>query len=336
MAPRRPPAHRPSAHRRPSTFIRSAVRRATAVAGAVVVLLALAAGCGPAQESQSITPPLGGPCPVRPIDVVVSVDQWGDLVRQLAGSCATVTSIVSGGAVDPHDYEPTPADAAAMGKTDLIVLNGVGYDEWAQRAIDARSEPPVVLDIGGRFDLPKGADPHLWYSPDIVHRTLADITGALTEASPDAAQFLSDRAAAGETSMGAYFDTIAELRDLFEVSQGGAITYVATEPVFDSMASALGMVDVTPEGYARAVSNGGEPAPGDVGQLLDALAHGDVRVLIVNTQSVGSMTDRLRAQATTHHVPVVEITETTAPGASFQDWQVEQLHALATALGHVS
>lgn len=327
-------AHRrPSSHHRGSTVTLSAARRGTAVAAAVLALVALAAGCGSVEERHRTTPPVGGPCPVRPIDVVVSVDQWGDLVGQLAGSCATVTSIISGGAVEPHDYEPTPADASALAGADLIVLNGIGYDEWAQRAIDARSSRPVVLDIGGRFDLPMGADPHLWYSPDIVHRTLTDITGALTEASPGAAPFLAERAAAVETSMGDYFDTIARIRTEFENAQGGAVTYVATEPVFDSMAAALGMVDLTPEGYARAVSNGGEPAPGDIASLLDALAHGDVRVLIVNTQSTGSMTDRLRAQATTHHVPVVEITETKAPGsASFQDWQIAQLHALATAL----
>jgi zinc/manganese transport system substrate-binding protein len=303
-------------------------------AGLVAVLLAAGTGCSPAPESRSTEPPVGGLCPVAPIDVVVSVDQWGSIVEQLAGSCATVTSIVSGGSVDPHDYEPTPSDAAAMARADLIVLNGVGYDEWAQRAVDARSPRPPVLDIGGRFDIPAGTDPHLWYAPGVVRMVLDDITAALTGASPDAADFFAARAVVVKDSMSDYFATIGRLRTAFEKTQGGVVTFAATEPVFDTMAATLGMVDVTPAGFARAVSNEGEPSPGDVGRLMDALADGSVAVLIVNVQSASSMTDRLREQAETHDVAILEVTETMASGsASFQDWQVGQLQALADALG---
>jgi zinc/manganese transport system substrate-binding protein len=100
------------------------------------------------------------------------------------------------------------------------------------------------------------------------------------------------------------------------------------------MATTVGMVDVTPEGFARAMSNEGEPSPGDIARFMDALADGSVSVLVVNVQSSSSMTDRLREQAESHGVPIVEVTETIALGAaSFQDWQVSQLHTLETALG---
>ena len=305
-----------------------------ALAGAVAILLVVATGCSPARESSSSKAPVGGLCPVPPIDVVVSVDQWGDLVEQLAGSCAHVTSIVAGGSVDPHDYEPTPADASAMAKADLIVINGVGYDEWAQRAIDARSPRPAVLDIGGRSDVPAGGDPHLWYAPGVVRFALDDITNMLGSTSPGATEFFAARSADVKDSMSEYFDTIGRLRSEFQNAQGGAATYAATEPVFDAMATAVGMVDVTPPGFARAMSNEGEPSPGDIARFMDALADGSVGVLIVNLQSSSSMTDRLREQAKTHGVPIVEVTETLAPdAASFQEWQVGQLRMLESALG---
>ena len=47
-----------------------------------------------------------------------SVDQWGDIVSELGGKCANVTTVLASSAVDPHDYEPTPADI------DEIVLVG--------------------------------------------------------------------------------------------------------------------------------------------------------------------------------------------------------------------
>ena len=63
-------------------------------------------------------PPSAAP-PARPspVKVVVTVDQWGDIVEQLGGDCTEVTTIINGGDVDPHDYEPTPADNAAVRST---------------------------------------------------------------------------------------------------------------------------------------------------------------------------------------------------------------------------
>ena len=45
-------------------------------------------------------------CPGEVIEVVVSVGQWGDVVGQLGGDCAEVTTIVTSGALDPHEFEP--------------------------------------------------------------------------------------------------------------------------------------------------------------------------------------------------------------------------------------
>jgi len=300
----------------------------------MVSLGAATVACGPASESSSTAVPVGGLCPVQPIDVVVSVDQWGIIVKELAGSCAEVTSIVSGGAVDPHDFEPTPADAAALARADLIVINGSGYDEWAQHAIEARSPQPNVFNVSTLITYTDGTeDPHLWYAPGVVRLTADRLTDALRAAVPGADDYFTARAAEFDASMQEYFSLIGELRTKFESGQGGADTYAATESVFDSMALTLGMVDVTPDGFARAVANESEPSPGDVAEFMDALADGSVRVLIINSQSTSAMTDRLREQATSKGVAVVEITETIAPGsASFAEWQVAQLRNLETAL----
>jgi zinc/manganese transport system substrate-binding protein len=301
----------------------------------VVSLGAATVACGPASESASTAVPVGGLCPVQPIDVVVSVDQWGIIVKELAGSCAEVTSIVSGGAVDPHDFEPTPADAAALARADLIVINGNGYDEWAEHAIEARSPEPNVLDVSTLITYTDGGDdPHLWYAPGVVRLTATRVTDALRAAVPGADDYFTARGAEFDASMAEYFSLIGELRTKFESAQGGTVTYAATESVFDSMATTLGMVDVTPDGFARAVSNESEPSPGDVAEFMDALADGSVRVLIINSQSTSAMTDRLREQAQSNGTAVVEITETVAPGAaSFAEWQVTQLRNLEAALG---
>ena len=110
-------------------------------------------------------------------------------------------------------------------------------------------------------------------------------------------------------------------------------TYAATETVFDLTARAIGLRDVTPEGYRSAVSNEGDPAPGDIATFEKALRDGEVDVLIVNTQTEGELPDQLRTTAEHAGVPVVEVTESPPdPGGSFVAWQLAQLRRLSTAL----
>jgi zinc/manganese transport system substrate-binding protein len=59
---------------------------------------------------------------------VVTVDQWGDIVSDLAGACGEVTTIIKSSSIDPHDYEPTPADSAKFDRAKLVVVNGLDYD----------------------------------------------------------------------------------------------------------------------------------------------------------------------------------------------------------------
>ena len=111
-------------------------------------------------------------------------------------------------------------------------------------------------------------------------------------------------------------------------------TYAATEGVFDYMATAVGLQDRTPSGYAAAARNETDPSPADLDAFLKLLDAKGVSVLIYNTQTEGTVPEQLRAAAESAGVPVVDVTETVAPGAkSFEAWQVDQLSSLAKALG---
>ena len=80
-----------------------------------------------------------GDCPVEPVSVVATVNQWGQIVEQLGGDCVTVDSIISGSAADPHDYEPTPADSAAFESITCVQEDG--------RAVVGRLPPPGGLGV---------------------------------------------------------------------------------------------------------------------------------------------------------------------------------------------
>jgi zinc/manganese transport system substrate-binding protein len=267
-------------------------------------------------------------CPVEPVRIVVSVDQWAGVAGPLAGPCGDVKTIVSGSSVDPHDFEPTPADVAAFTGAELVVVNGLGYDTWAEKAVAATGGDPTVVDAGDVAGLTDGANPHVWYAPEVVVNVAGAVTEALAQLRPDGAASFDRWHTAFIDSLQPYDAAIADLR----ASAAGS-TYGATESVFDDMAAALGLRDVTPAGYRAAAANDSEPAPGDLHAFEDAIRHGEMDVLVVNPQTEGALPARLRGIAEDAGVPVVEITETMPTGAtSFVDWQVGQLHQVADAL----
>jgi len=301
--------------------------RLLAVVAVVPVLLA-ACSSTPSPTSTPSSPGAPG-CPVTPVTVVVSVDQWGDIVRQLGGSCASVQTIVASSSVDPHDFAPSPSDLAAFDAARLVVVNGAGYDTWATQALATVSPRPAVVDAGKVVGVSSGANPHLWYSPDFVTRTADAVTAALQSLQPKATGYFASQRAAWQASMRPYFAKIASIK-----SAATGKTYGATESIFDYMAAALGLVNMTPQGYQNAAANGSDPAPGDVLAFQQMLAKRQMDVFIINTQTVGAIPDQLKQAATRASVPVVDVTETVAPGAaSFEDWQVTQLTSLAKALG---
>jgi len=272
-----------------------------------------------------------GDCPVTPVRVTVSVDQWTDMVRSLAGDCAVVQTVVESTATDPHEFEPTPADTAKLTNADLVVGNGLGYDAWATKAADAASPPPAVVTAAEAARRPKGSNPHVWYDPNAQQKVAVAVTGALTKLQPTAATYLQARSAIWAKDQVPYRQAV----DRTSMLAKGA-TYVATEPVAEYMADALGMKDLTPTGYAQAAANESEPSPGDVSDLLDVIRSGTVDVLVVNSQVEGRLNDRLTTAALDASVPVVTLTETQPPRAKgFVAWQIAQLDALAAALGRI-
>ncbi|MGZ8752125.1 MAG: metal ABC transporter solute-binding protein, Zn/Mn family [Acidimicrobiia bacterium] len=269
-----------------------------------------------------------GDCPVAPLPVVVSVDQWGDIVEQLAGDCGDVTTIIKSSAADPHDYEPTPSDIAAFGDAKLVVMNGLDYDPWVDKAIDTLDEKPDVVNGGTVVGLRNGDNPHIWYGPEHVYAVADAVTAQLRKLAPEAADHLETQQTAWRTSMAPYD---AEIARITPVATGKA--YGATESVFDYMATAVGLVDETPQGYQNAAANESDPAPGDVNEFQQALAAGRMNVLIFNAQTEGSVPDQIRDEAERSDVPVVDVTETVPPGTkNFVSWQIAQLRQLATAL----
>ena len=95
------------------------------------------------------------------IQIVAAENFWGSLVSQIGGTHVQVLSIVSDPNADPHEYESNTANARAFATADYIVVNGAGYDEWANKLISAGIKPNAqVLNVANLIGQQNGDNPH--------------------------------------------------------------------------------------------------------------------------------------------------------------------------------
>ncbi len=287
---------------------------------------------GSAAGTTASTAPTAGPtapaCPVDPVSVAVTVNQWADIAKSLGGACADTTAIITSSSVDPHDYEPTPQDVSTFTKAQLVVENGAGYDDWAGRALATARTSPAVVDAAAAAGVKVGDNPHVFYSPTFVAIAADAITAELTKLRPGAASYFTAANTAWKASLKPFDDELARVK-----AASSGKTFEATETVADHLAEAAGLTDVTPAGY-RDLGDGDEPTPGDISAFGSALRSGRADVLFYNTQTQGAVPDQLRGIAEQAGRPVIDVTETVPEQfTSYQEWQLSVLRQIAGALG---
>lgn len=296
-------------------------------AGLVAAGLALAVGvCGLSGCATNRETGRGGPP-----TVVASTDVWGSVAQSVAGGDARVSSIVTSGSADPHSYEASPADAAAISDASIVVYNGGGYDPWVDAVLDNHRGVPAVnayslLDAAALGE-PQPANEHVFYDLDTAKAVANDLAAKLATADPGKADQYRTRA----EEFGRRAEKVQGAEEaLSQVRPGAAV--IATEPVAHYLLKAAGLEDKTPPGFTSAVEQDADPAPADVAAVLDLIKDRAVAAVVFNDQTVTEATRRVRDAARDAGVPVVAVTETLPAGSDYLNWQNDTLGRLAQAL----
>ncbi len=71
-----------------------------------------------------------------PIQVVATFSILGDMVKRIGGEHIAVKTLV-GPDGDAHVYQPTPADARTVSEAEILVVNGLEFEGWLDRLVDA-------------------------------------------------------------------------------------------------------------------------------------------------------------------------------------------------------
>jgi zinc/manganese transport system substrate-binding protein len=254
---------------------------------------------------------------------------WGSIAKQLGGNQVEVRSIITNPAADPHEYEPTSADARRMAVSQMAIVNGVGYDTWATKLLAANpSSERTVLTVGELLGLRAGDNPHQWYSPSSVQRVIDQITADYKKADPGQSAYFNNRRSQFETkALATYHSLIAQIRRWFS-----AVPVSASESIFAPLAPALDLKLLTPPSFLDAFAEGTEPTPTEKATTDRQITGHQIKVWIYESQNATADVQRLN-QAAKAAIPIAMVTETLTPeGASFQTWQSRQLDALRAAL----
>jgi zinc/manganese transport system substrate-binding protein len=154
------------------------------VLASAAALIALA-GCASAGQSAAASSS-------GALAVVATTPEVADFVRNIGGADVAVTQIIKPN-VDPHEYEPTPADIQAIGAAKVVVENGVGLEKWLEQTVESAGFTGPVVDTSRGVSLRRGdpgdqemagGDPHIWHNPLNAKIMVADIEQALAAADP--------------------------------------------------------------------------------------------------------------------------------------------------------
>ena len=284
--------------------------------------------CGVAACSNSSSRPTASVGGV--VHVVAAENFWGNIAAQIGGSHVQVTSIISDPNADPHTYETDPKDAAAISAASFVILNGVGYDDFASKLLAASPNASRTVITIAKVAGVTGSNPnpHLWYDPTYVKAAVSAIAAALIKVDPTNATVFKANQRAFLKVYQPYIDELAAIKARYA---GTKIAY--TERVPGYLVQAAGLVLGTPASFSQAVEDGTDPSPSDTATFdADITAH-KVKVLLYNAQVTDEQTNRIKTLAASAHVPVVGMSETLPPGErDFQSWQFDQARRLSSAL----
>ncbi|HET7182800.1 MAG TPA: metal ABC transporter substrate-binding protein [Candidatus Limnocylindrales bacterium] len=272
---------------------RRLLRLSRAIPLAASALLALGGCAGPAAPSDA----------PRPLQVVATTTVFADLVRNVGGDLVAVDSLVPKGG-DVHTFEPAPSDVTAVASAKLLVMNGLGLDDWLERLVanGAASGTPIVKLGEGVTGVellpgedPGTANPHLFMDPVYAERYVDQIVVALQRVDPAHA---SAYAAQG-TAYAARLTTLdAEVRADIATIPEAQRRLVTFHDAFPYYAREYGLMIV---GVA-VEAPGQEPSAAEIAALIEAIREANVKAIFSEDQFPTRLVDQIAAETGAHVV----------------------------------
>lgn len=257
-------------------------------------------------------------------------NEYADVLSQIGGKYVRVEAILTDPNTDPHTFEASPKLARQIAAAQLVVENGVGYDDWADKIMSASHRPNrKVINVQKLLGLPDDtANPHLWYDPKTMPAVAKAVGDTLAELDPTQASYFHANAEKFVASLGPWNAAIAAFKAKYDKTP-----IAVTEPVADYLLQAMGFDILTPFGLEKAVMDGNDPSPQDVTTQTGLFTGNKVKVFAYNQQVTDTLTTSFLDATKKAGIPVVGVYETMpTPGYTYQSWMMAEVTALEKAV----
>ena len=240
-------------------------------------------GAGFAASLAPLTPPL---------PVVASFSILGDLAQVVGGERVRVTTLV-GPDEDAHAFEPRPADAKAIAQSKLLIVNGLGFEAWAQKLAKSAGyqgltvvasdgvKTSALAEESSRQTTGKTAgptDPHAWQNPANVVLYVRNIAAGLAKADPAGAPVYQANAAAYVKELQA-LDTWASAQ--FAAIPAAKRKVITSHDAFGYFAAHYQIEFLAPQG----VNSDAQPSAKQVALLIRQIQREKIRAVFLENMS---------------------------------------------------
>lgn len=300
------------------------------LAATLIALLLTSAACGGTSGSASASASTSG------YRVVATTSVFADLARLALGDAVQIDSIVPAG-IDVHTFEPAPSDAAKIAAADLILMNGLGLDDWVGSLIEAAQQSDAnVLRLGEGLDVSDAwiylasseasakhaYDPHVWLDPNGAALYVHRIADRVTQERPELSSAIKASSTEGLKRITALD---AEVGAIFAAIPATNRKIVTFHDAFGYYARAY---DITIVGVAIA-SPGQDPSAREIAALIDAIRASGVTTVFSEVQFPSKVLNSIAAET---GATVLADLYSDALGAAPGDTYIGAMRANATAI----
>lgn len=259
-----------------------------------LMLLGLAA---PAVAQAPATPP-------KKLNVVASFSILGDLVRQVGGDRVEVKTLV-GPNNDAHVFQPSPNDSKTVLAADLVVLNGLNFETWADRLVKASGyKGPILIASTGVKPLEAeeeeehghshghghAFDPHAWQSIDNAKLYVANIRDKLAAIDPAGK---ADYEAKATAYLKALDDLKAEVTAAYAGLPKAKKRVITSHDAFQYYGKTFGIEFIAPQG----ISTDAEASAKDVAKLIRQIKKEKVTAVFIENMTDPRLIERIAKES---------------------------------------
>ena len=257
------------------------------------------------------------------IQVVASLDFYGEVAKDVGGNKVSVQSIINNPAVDPHDYEPTTKVGKSVASADLVVASGIGYDGWMDKVVKSADKSKNYLRVADDLmNKKEGDNEHIWYDP----RTMPKLANTLADkfAKKDPADKATFKANAKKYI--ASLDDLNTLINKLKSKVNGQLVDVS-EPVFGYALDYLGY-KVNDDHFSKSTEDGTDYSAKDIHGIETDIKEKKIAFFVNNIQASSKTVNQLVKLAEQNNVPVLKVTETLPKGKNYRTWMTSQYQQL--------